>query len=127
MSARDAAELKKKAASAPGQILAQRRAALEGYMKEAQSISETGNPLDKKLLPFLQEKAQSNQALWNVYNGEGGEARVQEFFEVSKKIWVDEIPGAMEKMETLMRGPFVLGDQVVSDRCCLESPKKKPC
>jgi len=115
MSARDAAELKAKASSSPGLMLAQRREALEKYMKEAQDVSDNGNALDKKLLPFLQEKAQANQALHEVYDGTGGETKQNEFFMVSKRIWVEEIPGVMEKIETVIKGPFVLGDQVVSE------------
>ena len=114
MSARDAAELKKKASNTPGSILAARRAALERHIKEAQSLSENGNPLDRKLLPFLQAKAQANQSLWEVYNGEGSDDKREEFYQVSKTIWTEQIPAALEQIETAIKGPFVLGDQVVS-------------
>lgn len=112
MSARDAAELKKKASSTPGSMLSARRAALERHIKEAQSLSENGNPLDRKLLPFLQAKAQANQSLWEVYNGEGSDDKREEFYQVSKTIWTEQIPAALEQIETAIKGPFVLGDQV---------------
>lgn len=116
MSARSPEELKQKAARAPGVMLEARRAALQKNIEDAKQISkvETASSFEKKMVPFLEEKAAANEALWMVYNGQAGPDKEAAFFDASRKVWTEEIPSAFEKLAGIMKGPHVLGDQVVS-------------
>lgn len=136
MSARSTEELKHKSATQPGLILNSRRDSIRGYIAEAKAAAEKGGSFEKKLVPFLEDKAQANEALWTVYNGQAGDDKEKAFFAASAKVWGEELPKAFEKLEGLITGPYVLGDQIVSVafaawdypciwRCeaCMEEPR----
>jgi len=132
MSARSSEELKHKSASHPGLILNSRRESIRGYIAEAKAAAEKGGSFEKKLVPFLEDKAQANEALWTVYNGQAGEDKEKAFFAASTKVWGEELPKAFEKLEGLITGPYVLGDQIVSvpsaawvypGEACTEAPR----
>lgn len=112
MSARSPEELKHKASTQPGSILTARREHIRAYIAEAKSAAEKGGSFEKKLVPFLEDKAQANESLWSVYNGQAGEEKEKAFFAASSKVWNEELPKAFEKLEGLVAGPFTLGDQI---------------
>jgi hypothetical protein len=114
LSARTSEELKHKASSVPGMILDARREHLRAYIAEAKAAAEKGGSFEKKLVPFLEDKAQSNEALWTVYNGQAGEEKERAFFAASTKVWAEELPKAFDTLEGLLTGPYTLGDQIVS-------------
>lgn len=114
MSARSPEELRHKASTQPGSILTARREHIRAYIAEAKSAAEKGGSFEKKLVPFLEDKAQANESLWSVYNGQAGEEKEKAFFAASSKVWNEELPKAFEKLEGLVAGPFTLGDQIVS-------------
>jgi hypothetical protein len=115
MSARDAQELKKKATKAPGKALSARKEALQRYIQEAKALASEGtaSSFEKKAVQLLEEKAAANDALWSIYNGQGGEDKEKAFFAVSSRTWTEEIPKALNVAEEVVKGPFVLGDQIV--------------
>ena len=115
MSARDSKELKLKAARAPGKTLTARRQAISRHIEEAKTTAraETAGSYEKKMVQFLEDKALANEALWAIYNNQAEEEMIQAFYDASVRTWTVEIPAALSKLEGLIKGPFVLGDQIV--------------
>jgi len=117
MSARDPDELAEKASSHQGRVLADRRSNLDKYMIEAKHLAFEDGGTDEyamKMIQFLDEKMASNESLWVIYNGQAEQARMDEFFQLSKNIWIDSLPNAMGKIEDTFEGPYTFGNHVVS-------------
>ncbi|WVQ79181.1 hypothetical protein IAT38_001277 [Cryptococcus sp. DSM 104549] len=121
LAAKDSEELKAKAAHAPGQSLTDRRTALHTYLAEAKkqasessvsSAKDGGLTYEQKLVQFLEEKVKSNDQIWELYNGKAGSEREKAFFEISAKTWSESLPGTFAKLDSLIKGPYILGDQV---------------
>ncbi|WWD04596.1 hypothetical protein V865_002667 [Kwoniella europaea PYCC6329] len=120
LAARDEAELRDKAKRPPGQSLALRREALQRHLEEArQAVAESAVApkegsltWEQKTVKFLEEKIQSNEQIWELYNGKAGKEKEAQFFEVCKRTWTESLPDAFKKLESLFKGPFALGDQV---------------
>ncbi|WVR08056.1 hypothetical protein IAU60_005102 [Kwoniella sp. DSM 27419] len=120
LTAQDAAELKLKASRPPGQSLTGRKEALQRYLEEAKkavagstvAAKEGHLTWDQKTVKFLEEKLQSNEQLWELYNGKAGDERQKVFFEVSRKSWTEALPEAFNKLEDALKGPYALGDQI---------------
>ncbi|RXK35185.1 hypothetical protein M231_07556 [Tremella mesenterica] len=114
-------ELRTKAAGSQGAMLSARHDALQTYLKEAKQIAadsplssskDKGLTYEQKTVVFLEEKATANEVVWEIYNGKAGEEREKAFFVASKKVWTHGIPDVLRKMESYIRGPYLLGDQV---------------
>ena len=114
MSARNLDELKLKASSSPGSSVKARKQALERYTQEAQEAAKGGDSWARKLVTFLQEKQAANEALWSIYFGDVEPKTTEAFLDASNKVWSEELPAALDKAEELIKGPYLLGDQVVS-------------
>ncbi len=119
-----------------GEFIKQRQEALKRYIVEAQKdvddlpfneerddgSSGMGNgnasppSLESKTLTFLKEKQEANLILWNLYNGQAGKENDEKFFEASKRAWSESLPEVLSKLDEGMKGPYALGDQVVSRR-----------
>ncbi|OCF73207.1 hypothetical protein I204_06437 [Kwoniella mangroviensis CBS 8886] len=120
VAARDEAELRDKAKRPPGKSLAIRREALQRYLEEArQAVAESAVApkegsltWEQKSVKFLEEKVQSNEQIWELYNGKAGKEKEAQFFEVCKRTWTESLPDAFQKLESLFKGPFALGDQI---------------
>ena len=117
MCARDYDELNSKAASYQGSVLTFRRQNLETYLTEARqsidSSDEEGKEYWRKLVNFLQDRIVSNDSLWAVYYGQASKERIEEFFEISRKTWVEALPKALGRLEEHLGGPYLFGDQIV--------------
>ncbi|WWD20307.1 hypothetical protein CI109_104783 [Kwoniella shandongensis] len=120
LSARDKKELADKGADGPGRALTLRRAALRRYLEEAkQAASENsiapkdgGLSYEQKVVKFIEDKLQSNEHIWALYNGQAGEENEKAFFDISTKTWLEALPEAFSKLESTIKGPYALGDQV---------------
>jgi hypothetical protein len=114
-----------------GEFVRQRQEAIKRYIAEAQrdldNLPSTENnnkegvngvaippSLESKTLNFLKEKQEANLVLWNLYNGQAGKDNEEKFFEASKKAWSESLPDVLSKLDEGMKGPYALGDQVVS-------------
>lgn len=97
-------------------MLQARKDALAGYLEEARQIAsaQTASSHDRNAVTFLEEKAIANEAFWQVYNGQAGAEKETAFFDASGKSWTEELPAALERLNGIIKGPFVLGDQIVS-------------
>jgi hypothetical protein len=115
MAARTQQELEFKNARKPGQMLTDRKQALEKYHSEVKALSTApgAGSYEKGMMALLEAKALANDALWEVYNGQSAKEKQEAFFVASQRIWADEIPNAFEQLAGIMKGPFVLGDQIV--------------
>jgi hypothetical protein len=124
IAARNAAELKAQASASQGTTIKQRREALQNYTEEAKSLvanapssksnSADGLTYEQKLVKFLEEKHAANEQLWQIYSGQAGEAQEKSFFAAGEKSWTESVPETLAKIVSGMKGPFVLGDQIVS-------------
>nr|XP_019009356.1 uncharacterized protein I206_06005 [Kwoniella pini CBS 10737]OCF48137.1 hypothetical protein I206_06005 [Kwoniella pini CBS 10737] len=120
LAVRDEAELKQKATRPPGKSLAQRRQALRQYLDEAKQAvansavvpKEGSSTWEQKTVNFLEEKFKSNEQIWELYNGQSGDDKKEQFFEVCRKTWTESLPNAFSRLEGLIKGPFALGDQI---------------
>lgn len=125
MAARNSDELKAKAGLDQGRTLEERRRSLASYIEEAKQIaknapvskSATGDGLtyEQKMVKFLEEKRAANEMLWEIYNGQADPEKEKAFFAASEKCWTEAVPNALDKLASGIKGPFVLGDQIVSD------------
>ena len=124
MACRSKEELRERAKGTQGTIVRQRRAALEKYIKEAEQIAQeasgggsstNGKALtyEQKVVAFLEEKYSSNQIVYEVYSENVGPEEEKAFFDASSRGWTQALPEVLGKMETTIKGPFALGDQVV--------------
>lgn len=97
-------------------MLADRKEALARYVEEAKKLASNAvtAAFEQKMVVFLQEKADANDVLYNIYQGKSGSEREQAFYEASKNAWGKGVPGVIAKLEESIRGPYALGDQVVS-------------
>lgn len=122
MSARDEAELKIKSKGYAGRVLSKRKANLEQYVAEAQSLAANsiGNSFEQKMVAFLLEKQVANNSMYEIYFGEADATRSKAFFEAGNRIWTVSIPEVLKKLEGTLKGPYALGDQIVGlkDRPC---------
>jgi hypothetical protein len=122
ISCRNAEELKKKAEGAPGRYLNDRHDAIERYIEEAREtaknavISEkvNGETFEEKIVKFLEVKKDANVQLYEVFKGTAGAERENSFFHASQVTWTEGLPDVFSRLESLMKGPYALGDQVVS-------------
>lgn len=121
ISARNPAELHEKATSAPGKFLSDRHDALQRYIGEAKSLTSSPEETDgkvltyeQKMVAFLQEKQAANALLYEVYQGKAGKDREQAFYKASQTVWAEGVPDVLRKLEVNIKGPYALGDQVVS-------------
>ncbi|KAK8849678.1 hypothetical protein IAR55_005013 [Kwoniella newhampshirensis] len=120
LSARDKKELANKAADGPGRSLSLRREALRRYLEEAKQAAtentvapkDGGLTYEQKIVNFIEDKLQSNEHIWSLYNGQAGEENEKAFFDISTQTWTEALPDAFSKLETAIRGPYALGDQV---------------
>ncbi|WRT69693.1 uncharacterized protein IL334_006683 [Kwoniella shivajii] len=128
LSARNEAELKEKVAGPQGKALNLRREALQGYLKEAkQAVADSAiapkegtMSWEQKTVKFLEEKINSNEQIWEIYHGKGDMERQQQFFGVSRESWTRNLLDTMNELESLFKGPYVLGDQVsLADLHCI--------
>lgn len=110
LAARTSAELETKAKSAPGKVLTDRKSALDQYVNDT---AKHNGSFEQKMLGFLKEKATANDVMYEIYYG-GSADRVKAFCEASDRAWSQAIPAVMKKLEELIKGPYALGDQVVS-------------
>ncbi|KAK4688502.1 hypothetical protein P7C73_g1600, partial [Tremellales sp. Uapishka_1] len=115
----DHAQLQEKLHSFPGAYLNDRHLALQRYIEEAKaSAVEAGGGTEgkltweQKIVAFLEEKKAANEMLWEVYNGKAGEEKEKAFFKASKAVWAEGVPDVMGKLESTIKGPYALGDQV---------------
>lgn len=134
LSAQTHEELQAKAASPQGQMLKDRQDSIEAYLAEARDIaaaaptsaSQNGNgsngsatkTFEQRMVSFLESKAKANQQLVNVYFSQGDNVQQaqSEFLDASKKAWTIGLPDVLGQLEQNLKGPFALGDQVVSPR-----------
>jgi hypothetical protein len=125
LSARNPEELKAKAEGEQGEFVRQRQEALKRYIAEAQRDLDnaTGGAgqqdgavpsFESRTLQFLKEKQEANLVLWTLYNGQAGRENEEKFFEASKKAWSESLPEVLNKLDQAMKGPYALGDHVVS-------------
>jgi hypothetical protein len=115
LACRTSEELKGKAAQ--GKMLNDRKQALERYITEAKVAKDNahaGGAFEQKTAVFLQEKADANAILYEIYQGKAGAEREKAFFEASKRAWSKGVPDVIKKLEDRIKGQFALGDQVVS-------------
>ena len=115
MSARDQAELDKKASGAPGTMLSERRQNLDKYIVEAKKLAANGGSFESSLVKLLQEKHDANDVVWKVYQGQAEKEELDIYFSASRNIWTKGLPEAMNKLESLIKedGPYCMGDQIV--------------
>lgn len=118
VSCRNLAELMSKRVGPQGLMLETRKLALRHFLQEMSPHSSNGNPLewDHHVLRFLEEKSASNTALLDIYTGDAGEERRREFYHASRAAWTVHLPSALSKLESMMTGPFALGDDLVSTK-----------
>ena len=133
LSARDAKELEEKANSAAGVFISARSEALERYIAEAeQQLKQknsnfasqdqaqegtnggTGTSFEARTVQFLKEKKQANDILKAIYTRQAGKEREEGFFEASQKAWTHSLPDCINRLEQELKGPYALGDQIVS-------------
>jgi len=112
MAARNASELREKAAGAQGKMLSDRRTALQRYVEEARELAASGGGFEQRMVAFLEEKLQANEMMWEVYNSQTADEKANQFFEASNKAWDEALPDVLKKIEEGLKGPFVLGDHV---------------
>lgn len=133
LSARNAKELEEKANSAAGIFISERSKALERYIAEAeQQLKQknsnfasqdhaqdgtnggTGTSFEARTVQFLKEKKQANDILQAIYFRQAGKEREEGFFEASQKAWTHSLPDCINRLEQELKGPYALGDQIVS-------------
>lgn len=126
LTAFDSQELEVKARGWEGKMLSSRKEALQKHIAEAQQLakkavaegkSKDGDHSatdDQTTVAFLKEKAEANELLWEVYFGTAGSERENAFFAASKKAWGHWVPDTLIKLGEEMKGPYILGDHVVS-------------
>ncbi|WVQ74985.1 hypothetical protein IAR50_004593 [Cryptococcus sp. DSM 104548] len=120
ISAADETELKEKAAAAPGKALTARKEALKKYLAEARQAvanssvipKEGSTTFDQRVVLFLEEKLKTNEEIWKIYYGETTPEALEQFYEVSRNAWRERLPEVFAQLETLIRGPFILGDHL---------------
>ncbi|ODO06807.1 hypothetical protein I350_04167 [Cryptococcus amylolentus CBS 6273] len=120
ISAVNEAELKEKAADAPGKALSARKDALTKYLAEARQVvagstvvpKEGCTTFDQRIVQFLEEKLRTNEEVWKIYHGESASETLDQFYEVSQKAWRERLPEAFSQLENLIKGPYVLGDHL---------------
>jgi hypothetical protein len=125
LSARSNEELDAKANSLQGQYLSQRQEALEKYVREAREIgsqavggaeiTEGKAPTyEQKMVKFLEEKLVANGLLLDVYKAREGDEKREAFIRASTTAWTESVPDVIHKLDKHLKGPFALGDHVVS-------------
>lgn len=121
LSARSSAELAQKRQSPAGEFIRDRQTALRGYIAEAERAAARkaqtapgADSFEQRTVQFLKQKLSANQLLQEIYEGQAGAEREAGFFEASKKAWGESLPEVFDKLEEGMKGPYALGDQVVS-------------
>lgn len=114
VAARNEKELDSKRKGVPGQILRDRKSALDRFLAEAKKAAAAGGSHEAKAVNFLEEKLVANSSLLDIYEGNVDSARTNAFFETSQKTWTEQLSGVFAELEQLVKGPFCLGDQVVS-------------
>jgi hypothetical protein len=136
LSARNAKELEEKANSAAGEFISARGEALERYISEAEQQLKQKNSnfasqdhaqdgsngngattFEAKTVQFLKEKKQANDILYAIYTRQAGKEREEGFFEASQKAWTHSLPDCINRLEQEIKGPYALGDQIVSLQC----------
>lgn len=100
-------------------MLAERREVLAKYIADTKTYSassplESMKSFEQKMVMFLGEKAAANNTLHDIYRGEAGKEKEQGFFEASTNAWTKSVPNVVNKLEEIIKGPYALGDQVVS-------------
>jgi hypothetical protein len=113
LAARNPAELEQKRKSDAARTLTDRKTALEAYVADAKQLTGRSS-FEQNLASFLQEKADANQVLYDIYQGKSD--RADAFFEASDRAWSKAVPDLFKTLEDSMKGPYALGDQVVSVR-----------
>lgn len=121
VSCQNLAELMSKREGPQGLMMETRKLALRHFLQEMVDDmlhSSNGNPSkwDHHVLRFLEEKSASNTALLDIYTGDAGEERRREFYHASRAAWTVHLPSALSKLESMMVGPFALGDDLVSTK-----------
>jgi hypothetical protein len=138
LSARNAKELEEKANSAAGEFISARGEALQRYISEAEQQLKQKNSnfasqdhaqdgsngggattFEAKTVQFLKEKKQANDILYAIYTRQAGKEREEGFFEASQKAWTHSLPDCINRLEQEIKGPYALGDQIVSLQCSL--------
>lgn len=125
LSARSNEELASKAKSAQGQYLSQRQEALEKYVREAREIGANtvggaevvegkAPTYEQKMVKFLEEKLVANGLLLEVYKAPEGDDKREAFIRASNTAWTESVPDVLQKLDKHLKGPFALGDHVVS-------------
>lgn len=120
LACRTAAELQEKRNSHQGKMLSDRKEALSRYINEASVAASSGPQIEgrtsyeQKTVAFLKEKAAANDVLYDIYQGTAGPEREKAFFDASAKAWIKAVPDVVQKLEDRIKGPYALGDQVVS-------------
>jgi hypothetical protein len=114
-------ELATKAKGLEGQLLNERKAGLAKYVAEAEKLAEKAGAgkegrvtYEQKMLAFLQEKQAANELLWQLYNGQSGKEREEAFYTASEKSWTEALPQVLKSLDEGLKGPYALGDQIVS-------------
>jgi hypothetical protein len=114
-------ELATKSKGLEGKLLNDRKEGLSRYVAEAEKLAEQADAgkegrvtYEQKMLAFLQEKQAANDLLWQLYNRQSGKEREEAFFEASEKSWTEALPQVLKGLEEGMKGPYSLGDQIVS-------------
>jgi hypothetical protein len=102
-------------------MLETRKLAFRHFLQEVvddMRHSPNGKPpkWDHQVLRLLEEKSASNTALLNIYTGDAGEERHREFYRASRAAWTAHLPSTLFKLESMMAGPFALGDDLVSTK-----------
>ncbi|ORY34745.1 hypothetical protein BCR39DRAFT_514352 [Naematelia encephala] len=114
MSASDKAELHKKALARPGKILRDRKAAFAMYIAEAkEQAGDSGAPsFEGKIVAFLVEKSEANDAMYGLYFGKDNDEQLEVFFNLCRSTWKEKLPAALNELEAAIKGPYTLGDQI---------------
>ena len=114
-------ELSTKSSGGEGKLLNDRKAGLARYVSEAEHLAEKAGAgkegrvtYEQKMLAFLQEKQAANELLWQLYNGQAGKEREEAFFTASEKSWTEALPQVLAQLDEGVKGPYSLGDQIVS-------------
>lgn len=68
----------------------------------------------RKIIQFLEDRMSFNESLSSIYNGQASEERTDEFFEISKKKWIEALPDTLGQLEEAIEGPYLFGDEIVS-------------
>lgn len=101
------------AATTPAELAA--KSDVKHYLTTRQAALEkhiAAPRLSQKTVAFLQGVSDANKKVLSVYNGKASSTDRDAFFASAKKTWSVDLKADLDVLETLIVGPYSLGDQL---------------